>query len=618
MLRPTAFSLTSLLLTSASLCAQWSTAPGVNLPIGDRTGGQDQGKIVTTSDGGCYVGWFDPSTGPYEVWLQRLDAAGVEQWPHGGVKISGNPQNSSLTDWDMIVDSEDHCVLTFTDIRVGPDLDVYAYRIAPNATFDWGANGVALSNNGEADNVPRVCETSDGGFGFTWSHGTTNTIQFQRVTRAGVPVFPGDGVAILPDAGALPGFSRIVAADAGSVILTWVRTISFSGNKHIHAQKFDALGSPLWGGGTRIAVFDGGSVPIAYEPKVISDRAGGAFVYWHWTPASIYSSRVQHLLANGTEVFAHNGVDVSTNTTEGRFDPALALVPGTQDVVVAWNQRNAGQSSWGIYANKLDATGARLWGATGTVLLPINTVVKFAPVIAAFQGGAVVSVLEESLGNLADKVLTLRVDAAGALAWPAPVEACNVASDKLRLVGTISPSGVAMLSWTDKRVDFGDVIVQNVNPDGTLGAKLGAAPLGGCGTNPAGSFAVVGRPALGATVQLAVDNPLATQASGSVSLFVLAAQADAAWPCGTKLTGFGMAGSGAQGELLVDLAGPYLAVAGPTWTGTGNPARLPLGVPLDLSLVGRFLYVQGALLDFSATTSAPIGLANGAKLTLGY
>src|SRR5262245_31183133 len=251
--------------------AQWSTSPSTNLPIGDGVGEQVLPKVAVASDGGCYIGWFDNRSGVYAVYLQRLDPAGVESWPHGGILVSGNPQSTSLVDWDLICDSQDHCVLTFTDTRAGGDLDVYAYRIAPNGAFVWGNNGIALSNNGDYEPSPRVCETSGGLFAFAWANTGTLTIQYQLLYQNGTPIYPSGGYSIAADPGATPGFCRIAAGDANSYVISWVRTTAFTGNKHVHAQKFGPGGNALWNGGVRIAVFDGGSVPIAHEPRLLPD-----------------------------------------------------------------------------------------------------------------------------------------------------------------------------------------------------------------------------------------------------------------------------------------------------------------------------------------------------------
>ncbi len=604
---------------AVALPGQWPTSPAPNLAIADFTGEQTLTKVATTADGGCYLGWFDHRGASYAVYLQRLDPAGVELWPHGGMLVSGNPQSSSLVDWDLICDSQDHCVLTFTDTRAGGDLDVYAYRIAPNGTFVWGPNGVALSNNGDYEPNPRVCETSGGLFAFVWANTVTLTIQYQLVYPNGTVIYPAGGYSIAGDAGASPGFCRVAAADGNSFIISWVRTTAFTGNKHVHAQKIAPSGIPMWNGGTRIAVFDQGSVPIAHEPRLVSDGNGGAIVGWHFSAGSLFSCRVQHVLGNGTEAFPHNGVNVSTSANS-KFDPAIVWQPVALEVFVVWNERNVGQTTWGIFAQKLDALGALQWGANGVTLLPIDTVVKFAPVAARFGTfGITASVLEESLGAGLKKVLVFGLDGAGTPMWPT-VAASMVASDKLRLALATNTSGTCVLAWTDLRTGTfsGDIFAEAVDAAGNLGVTLAVATAYGCGSNPAGSLTAVGRPALGTPMTLRLDNPLGTQAGGAtLGILFLGLGADPGFPCGTSIPGFGMAGAFQPGEVLLDLLAPYVGLTGGIWAGVGQTVPFPYTAPMQPGLLGQALYAQGLLVDLTPAAAVLFGLSTGLRLVLG-
>ena len=619
MTRPTlaglALGLSTILVLPTALAAQWSSNPSQNLSIGDGPGEQVLPKIAATSDGGCYLGWFDSRSGGYAVYLQRLSADGTEQWPHGGLLVSNNPQSTSLVDWDLICDSDDHCVLAFTDTRAGGDLDIYAYRIDAAGTFVWGNNGIALSNNSDYEPNPRICEASDGDFVFAWANTGLRTIQLQRLDRGGTPRFPGDGIATQGDPSSTPAFCEIVAADNGSCVISWVRTLSFSGNKHIHVQKFDAAGTALWNGGTRFAAFDQASVPIAHQPRLRADGAGGAVLAWHFAVGQAFSCRVQHLLANGSEAFAHNGIDVSTSAGS-KFDPAIVYRAATQETFVAWNERNLAQSQWGLFAQKIDAAGSLAWGNSGVTLLPINTVVKFAPVAAALGDGFAVSVLEESLGLNQKKVLLFGLDATGSPRWTPATDACTFASDKLRLQIATTASGVSLLAWTDHRAGTPDAIAQSVEIDGVPGIHLGTAVPYGCSGNPAGSLTSQGRPAVGTTMMLGITNPVGTQAVGSLPVLALALLPDAAYPCGSSQPGFGMSGPNVPGELLI-APGSAATLFGSPWAGPGQPTMFPFSLPLGAWLLGVNVYAQGLLFDPSPSAAVPIGLSSALHLTIG-
>ncbi|MDL1891310.1 hypothetical protein FBQ87_00260, partial [Sphingobacteriales bacterium CHB3] len=136
-----------IIVTPASLFAQWSSNPNINLTVSDTSGRQELPKIAVTSDGGCYVSWFDTRAGAYRVYMQRLNAQGIKQWGENGLLVSANPQNTSLVDYDLAADDSNYAVVVFTDIRNGGQIEPFAYRISPAGDFVWGANGVALSTS---------------------------------------------------------------------------------------------------------------------------------------------------------------------------------------------------------------------------------------------------------------------------------------------------------------------------------------------------------------------------------------------------------------------------------------------------------------------------------------
>ncbi len=603
------------LALATTLAAQWPAAAAANLPIGDGQGHQAVPRIAATRDGGCWIAWFDNAAGGYAVRAQRLDAAGRERFPHGGLLVSGNPQNSSLIGWDMIADADDHCVLTFTDVRSGPDLDVHAYRIAPAGTQVWGAQGIALTANTDAEGNPTVVEASDGDLVFFWPNTTARTIQMQRLDRLGQPRFPPGGIAQPGDSGASPAFVRACAGDNGSVIAVWVRALAITATKHLHAQKWDAAGTPLWNGGTRLPVFDQTSVPIAHEPRIVADLAGGAVIAWHFATGSQFSARVQRLAGNGVELFPHNGVDLSTNGNS-RFDPAIVWLPASQEILSVFNERNTAQTSWGITAQKIDAAGNRAFGPAGLPLIPVGAIERQAPAAAPAPGGLLAVVSEALPAPNTYRLLGLRLDAAGGT-WPAPVDVSTAPSQKVRTVVAASASGTLFAAWSDPRVDSGDVMAQNLNLDGSLGDRAATVSSHGCGGNPPGSLVVTGRPALGSTVGLAVDNPLGTQAPGALAALAIAFAPHPQQPCGLLVPGYGMAGSGAPGEVLLDLATVGLTLFGGPWTGPLQPVAFGLPVPADPRLYGLQLFVQGVLLDVQPQAAVPIAVTAAARLVVG-
>lgn len=465
-------------LAVAPLPAQWSSDPTVNQVVVDRAGDQALPKSAATSDGGCWVAWFDNASGNYDVYVQRFDSKGSAYFADGGLLVSDHPQSSSLVNWDLIADSADAAVLTFTDTRDGGDLDVHAYRIDGSGSFTWGPDGVTLSSNSDFEADPMVAEASDGDFVFVWGHFPTGDgfVVMQRLDPFGSLRFGGGPVTIAGATGETPGFADLVPSTSGDVIVSWVRDIGFASSmKFLRAARFDNTAGLVWG--SPVQVFDAFNLPIAYSPKIVADGSGGAILAWHASNSgtNLFESFVQHLGSGGTEVFGHNGTAVSTTAGVHHLDPSVCFRSATSEAFVFWNQKNAAQSQSGLQAQKLDVAGARQWGGGGVNLMAVDGNTKFPPRAVQVGDGAVGILTWEPNGIFGDdEIVAVRVDGAGATVWPGTTrDVCSLSSGKsVRLALAQDFAGETVVFWEDDRNGDDDVFGQNLMPDGTLGEKF--------------------------------------------------------------------------------------------------------------------------------------------------
>jgi hypothetical protein len=271
----------------------------------------------------------------------------------------------------------------------------------------------------------------------------------------------------------------VIAAESGNVIVSWLRDIkSFTSQRFVRAEKFGSNGASVWG--APVSVYDAASVPIGYEPKLQTDLAGGAILVWHASVSNLFNSFVQHLAANGAELFPHNGVSVSTTANMHHLDPSGALNPNTNEIFVFWNERNSAQSQWGIFGQKFSALGARMWGSGGLVVLPVNAVNKLLPQTVAFADGAMVFHLQDSGGPPNTyNAIGHRLDGAGNKVWNggAPLLVSSVVSNKARLTPVADAAGFTRVVWEDYRSGGSDIYGQALGADGVLGVP-GLVPYG--------------------------------------------------------------------------------------------------------------------------------------------
>lgn len=444
-------------------------------------------KAVTCADGSSYFSWFqiDPTQSGtnYNVYLQRFDAAGVASWP-GGLLVSNAQQNTSLVDFDLMADRDGHAVVTWTDIRDGGDLDIFAQRVSPAGIGLWGTNGTQLSFNSAYEPDPRVVQNSEGNFVFVWPRtGTVNPgLYMQILTPTGQPTLALGGQLLLT--GSItenPAFHEMVATPDNGVIVCWVRDITrFNSPRHVMIQKFASTTLPVWTAASPLAVSNAISVPIAHRPRLISDGTGGAVVAWHDTRNSNrFDCWVQRYSAAGSPAFAANGLQVSLNATYYHLDPGVCMTGvwgAGGEIVVGYSERTTSQGSRGLYAQRITTDGTRLWGSSGIELAPIDATdelfIRALP--GAVPGDATLVYFDGPTGTIFNRVYAMALKPDGQTRWTRTM--CGVDSAKGRLPAARFPNGGVLAAWEDNRSGRVSIYAQTLSPDGILGppASCGA------------------------------------------------------------------------------------------------------------------------------------------------
>jgi hypothetical protein len=462
-----AFALTLGLILATSSWAQWSSDPSKNLALADKVGSdQVQPKVKPLPSGGWYVSWFAPPVG-YSVYLQRLSPGGVEKFRHDGLKVAALT-NSSTEDYGLDIDTEGNALLAFLDTREGSNQQVTAARMSPAGIALWGKLGVQLTKGPLTHSAPKIAGTSDGGIVVAWTTtagNNLNTVVLQKLDSTGHPLW-GNGI-VFREANYNYGLADLHAADNGSVIVSWIREQGFGSNRYIYANKLSTSGSLLWG--KQVKVFDGGSLQFGAFPGFITDGNGGAVFAWYSSSPTLQCF-AQHILADGTEAFRHNGSVASTDTSNVRVDPAASYRQATDEVFLFWTEEDSTQTFNGIYAQKFNSKGARLWGQTGEVIVPLGTDSQILPSNVQVGNGALGFWIDmKGFGNESIQAVRLQDDGKVQCAQ-FPVS--TVMSNKDRPTADIvTATGLAAIAFEDDRIGNNGIYIQNVNRDCSLGQK---------------------------------------------------------------------------------------------------------------------------------------------------
>jgi hypothetical protein len=466
------FVLAASLLTAlpAVVHAQWSSDPANNLVIADRDNEQVQAKIVPTADGGFYISWFDNADGGYDVYLQRVDAGGNEQWAHDGVLVADR-DFSSTQDYGLDIDADGNALLAYR-LNVSGVAQIAAQKVAPDGTLLWASPGVIVSSDSGDANAPKISAAGDGNVFVAWSS-SEGSVAVQKLDGDGNALWSGSGITIDPTTGFF--FMSDIHGDTdGNAVVSWVPYI---GQSHeLWAQKLAAAdGSNLWGTDP-VEVFDGtgGALQFGNFPYFIPDGSGGAVFVWY-TVGATGEVRAQHVMSDGTQAFDQNGALASTDDSQEHFEPDGAYDAASGDIYALWRETDVlTQSQIGVYAQRFDSTGARQWGDGGLVLVPLSTIDQTEMTALAVPGGGLVAAWSSDDFPDPTPLHAARLDTDGNYVWASQVvDFSTEPNDTARLAGAVSTDGYFAYAWTASAASFaGDIHAQNVNPDGTLGVPV--------------------------------------------------------------------------------------------------------------------------------------------------
>ncbi|MBK9331789.1 MAG: T9SS type A sorting domain-containing protein [Ignavibacteria bacterium] len=472
---------------SPDLNAQWSPNPSQNITICDIQQRQSFAKTAATSDGGCFISWFDQrGNGSYKVYLQRLNALGEKQFAQDGLLVSDKPQNLWLGDYDLKTDGSDNAILVFSDIRNSLQDTIanpFAYKISSTGQFLWGPDGVTLTNLTTQYQVwPKAAPLSDGSVAIVWwfiNSAERNTwITMQRLNSNGVPQF-ANPINIQDPGNKRYQYPDVCAAENGNYIVSWVYgpkdTVgSFvPDNISIFSMKYNPSGSPLWNSLGVVYNNTGNHVPIYSVPKIYSDGNGGALYSYFTLESNVLYSSANRILSNGTSPFPPNGTVSSTNNIFFHVDPYLAYNQSTNEAYMFWTMVDASsQSFFTVTGQKFSGTGQRMWTDSGITYTPLDTLEVFGVNCLLHNNNPVVVYQRAFLNST---IYAFRTDQNGSYVWSGNI--INVSTAQSPKSATSSAinhhNGMVMSAWTDGRNSstFGDggIYAQNINFNGTIG-----------------------------------------------------------------------------------------------------------------------------------------------------
>jgi hypothetical protein len=342
------------------------------------------------------------SGGKSDIYAQRINNAGANLWPGNGVAIctgTGDHEDPVIAS-----DGAGGAIIAWGDHR-GFNYDIYAQRVNAAGVVQWTADGVPVCTfNGEHES-PSIVSDGAGGAIIAWQDHRSGNIDLfaQRLNSAGNPQWTVDGIGVCTNT-ATQINPTLMADGTGGAFVVWGD--QRAGNYDIYAQRLSAAGASLWTAqGVPVCAATGDQV----WPRMASDGGTGVIFSWNDRRTATQSIYAQRLNAAGTALWTANGAGVVVGgTTSGRFIPRI-VSDGSGGAIIVWEDNNGTSSD--LLAQRLTSTGAMAWpggiavsNAPGSqsFLMHGGEALNFTSVIADGAGGAIVAWEDSPSGGTAD------------------------------------------------------------------------------------------------------------------------------------------------------------------------------------------------------------------------
>jgi hypothetical protein len=373
----------------------------------------DQLSPVLVSDGagGAIITWYDMRSGTYDIYAQRINSTGSALWAANGVAVCAAALDQTYP--AITTDGAGGAIITWQDNR-SSNYDIYAQRMSAAGTALWAANGVALCTATGNQNAACIVSDGAGGAYVAWQdiRAGNSDVYAQRVNAAGTPQWSVNGLAF--GAAAADQFAPAIVTDGASgAILAWLDSRSGSSND-VYAQRLLPAGSYLWSSGG-VPVCTAANDQSAMS--LVSDGAGGAILAWQDARSGTYDVYTQRLNSAGAPVWSANGVALCTVAND-QLAPALTA-DGAGGAIVAW-QDNRSILSSDVYAQRIGSTGTFLGPGNGVAVCTAAANQAGLTLAPDGAGGAIIAWFDQRSGSYYD-IYAQRVDPFMKLGNPEPV-----------------------------------------------------------------------------------------------------------------------------------------------------------------------------------------------------
>lgn len=449
-------------LVAGNLLADWPCRSDSAIPIVTSIGTQWNIQSTTDQKLGTILVWQDRREGKLgdKLYIQRINFSGIPLWEPDGIRLTESVGYQYYP--QIISDGKGGAYIAWQEDRTGGNYDIFIQRVDPNGNKRWNINGVPVCTATGNQYYPQLATDGVGGVVVTWQDRRSGRyiIYAQHIDSSGISDWPNNGLYICTGAGDQVD-PKIMYDGRGGVIIAWIDYRSGTGYADIFAQRILRSGQFVWQDlGNAICTAPYSQLNI----QMVPDTTGGAIISWqdrrHRTYDNIYAQRID---MNGNTRWAADGIPLA-DVIGAQSDPKI-VSDRNGGAIVAWQDNRRG-TDYDIYIQRLNRDGVLLWKAEGTTVCE-KVGHQYYPQIA-FQNGYTVIAWQDRRGFDYD-IYTQLLNLSGQAMWEKDgIPLMSYPYDQIRPKITSDSSYGAIVIWQDSHLqtDSYDIFAHRMGANG--------------------------------------------------------------------------------------------------------------------------------------------------------
>ena len=308
---------------------------------------------IDFNNGNIVIIWNDYRNGNVDIYAQMIDTLGNIKWTSNGVPVISKV--FSQKDGKVVLDNNNNAYVVFQDSSAG-QWDIYAQKLNINGIQQWGTNGAVVCNAGNNQINPRV-ELSNNGIYVVWQdkrNGVDYDIYAQRLDANGNRKWnvANNGIWVCSIAGTQNN-PKIDPMPKGFIV-AW-QDLRNGSDYDIYAQYIDSTGIAQWTTNGKV-ICNATNNQSAVDLK--TNNIDGSYIVWKdKRGGTYYDIYMQKISYTGNISWANNGIVIS-NANYDQVNPNIAIDP-SGDALIVW--QDSSNNEWDIYASKVSNSGNVLW-----------------------------------------------------------------------------------------------------------------------------------------------------------------------------------------------------------------------------------------------------------------